>query len=162
MADHHPGAPFGVNQVAVFADPAQAGFLSPGLVQQRCGVNTGAPTAVGPLFRKPATDSSQPLIHNPVIVPPPAVAGDSEGAGGGFSVDVIVEANGEKAVGSVQQQPGVSPTGGGHPGHVSLMTMVQPALQSFGAQLQPRTSRDSGNANGIEPFLSGAALQSLA
>ena len=33
MADHHPRAPFGMNQIAVLADPAQAGFLSPGLVQ---------------------------------------------------------------------------------------------------------------------------------
>jgi hypothetical protein len=41
------------------------------------------------------------------------------------------------------------------------MAMVQPALQRGGAQLQPWASRDSGNANGIEPFLSSATLQSL-
>ena len=41
------------------------------------------------------------------------------------------------------------------------MAMVQPALKGFGAQLQPWTSRDSGNANGIEALLSGAAFQSL-
>ena len=70
VADHQPRSLVAADEVAVFSDPAQTGFLSPGLVQQRCGVNTGAPTAVGPLFRKPTTDPSQPLIHNPVIVTP--------------------------------------------------------------------------------------------
>ena len=95
-------APFGVNQIAVFANPAQSGFLGPGLVQQWCCVNTGAPAAVGPLLRKPTTDPSEPLIHNPVIVASPSVAGDFEGAGGGLGVESVEEANGEHAVGSVQ------------------------------------------------------------
>jgi hypothetical protein len=41
------------------------------------------------------------------------------------------------------------------------MAMVQPALQGLGAQLQPWTSRNPGNANGTEAFLSSATLQSL-
>ena len=33
MADHHPRPPLVIDEVAVFTDPAQTGFLRPGLVQ---------------------------------------------------------------------------------------------------------------------------------
>ena len=46
MADHHPRPPLAVDEVAVFTDPAQTGFLRPGLVQQRCGIHTSFPFAI--------------------------------------------------------------------------------------------------------------------
>jgi hypothetical protein len=46
MADHHPRPPLAVDDVAVFTDPAQTGFLRPGFVQQRCGINTSFPSAI--------------------------------------------------------------------------------------------------------------------
>ena len=46
MANHHPRPPLAVDEVAVFTDPAQTGFLRPGLVQQRCGIHTSFPVAI--------------------------------------------------------------------------------------------------------------------
>ena len=46
MANHHPRPPLAVDEVAVFTDPAQTGFLRPGLVKQRCGIHASFPFAI--------------------------------------------------------------------------------------------------------------------
>ena len=51
MTDQHPRPPLGVDHVAVFSDPTQAGFFRPGFVEQRCRINAGTPSTVRSLFR---------------------------------------------------------------------------------------------------------------
>ena len=78
MADHHPRSPLAVDQIAVFPDPAQTGFLRPGFVQQRRGINASSPFAVRTLVGQPTPNSAEPLVHNPVVIPSPSVASNPE------------------------------------------------------------------------------------
>ncbi len=92
----------GADQIAVFADPAQTSFFGPGFVHERGTVDTGAPSTVGLLLLKPATESPEPLINDSVVVPAPAIAGNFWRGRGLLLVYVVVEGYRQHALNSRQ------------------------------------------------------------
>ena len=84
---------FGVDEVAVFADPAEPRLLRPGLVHQRPTVYTGPPIGPVHLVLQPASQAPQATIDDPVVVPPPAVACHRQAAGLALRLDMVVKAH---------------------------------------------------------------------
>ena len=128
MPDQQPGPPVAVDQVAVFADPAQAGFLCPGFVQERRAVDAGAPLGLRLLVLKPTSQGPQAPIDDPVVVPAPAVAGHFQAARRRLGIDVIVEADRDNTADPWQQRLNRLASGVLHPGHLPVMARVEPAL----------------------------------
>lgn len=74
------------------------------------------------------------LGENAVIVAAPAVAGDF-GGGGIVAVGVgavVVEGEADDGAGAGQNLANVLAFGVGHPGHVGLVALVEPALEGGG------------------------------
>ena len=84
---------FGVDEVAVFADPAEPRLLRPGLVHQGPTVYTGPPIGPVHLVLQPASQAPQATIDDPVVVPPPAVACHRQAAGLALRLDMVVKAH---------------------------------------------------------------------
>jgi hypothetical protein len=80
FAEKEPGARLAVDQVGVFADPAQAGLLRQGFLHHRGRVDEDA-VAIGTDQRPDALASAlQALAQQLVIIPAEGIAGD-EGRG---------------------------------------------------------------------------------
>ena len=87
-----------MDHVAVLPDPTETGLFRPCLVEQRSGINADAPAAGRSLFTQPATDTFQPLFHNPVVVAAPAVPGHLEPSRFDLLIDVVIQADGQQAL----------------------------------------------------------------
>ena len=117
-----------MDQVAVLADPAQARFFRPGLIEQGRAIDAGAPPQARHLLLQPAAQLAQPAIDHPVVVPTPAIARHLQAAGLAFGRHVVIEPHGQQAAGAGKQAFGGPAPGVGHPGHLGLVTGSQPAF----------------------------------
>ena len=95
-----------------------------------------------------------------MVIAAPAIAGDAGGCGRLVFIDVIVEPHRQQAAHAGQQAfhrlaPGVV-----HPGHLCLVTGLEPAGQGGAAHLQLITARDGCDAGDGKAFFEGLGFES--
>ena len=144
----------------MLANPSQSCFLGPGFVEQRRRINADAPADVGASLRQPASNPSQTLVNDTVVIATPRVTGDFEVSRLGLLIDVVIEANSQNAFGPIEKLCGLQATWGRHPGHVRCETLVQPALQGFGAHLQASAPRQIRDSHRLKTLLTSTVFQS--
>ncbi len=76
FAEKEPGAGIAVDQVRVFADPAEPGVAGERFFQDRCAVDEGAVLRSGAAFGDPVRQPREALAQHLVIVAPQRIARD--------------------------------------------------------------------------------------